>query len=149
MKLKPEIDPAAAFPDSLHMPAEQELAAAVGPAYSPAHETILQLHAAHPTVTTAWQFSPRCGWYQVHLLGKRRLLYLVPKRGAFRLAMIVGRKAVARLQGGPYGRRIAKLLKSAKHYPEGIAFDFDHHSTDPGLIAALIEAKVQPNPPTS
>ena len=144
MKSTPAIDASAAFPDPMHLPGEGELAAPLGPAFKPVAEVFARLRARQPTMTAAWQYSPRCGWYEVQLLGKRRLLYLVPKRRDFRLAMILGRKAVAGMQGGRYGPRVARLLKTARHYPEGIAFEFNRTSLDPGLVAALLEAKIAP-----
>lgn len=147
MKSTPEIDPAAAFPDPMHLPGEPELAAALGPAFPPVRQVFDTLRAGHPTVSAAWQYSPRCGWYEVQILGKRRLLYLVPRRRDFRLAMILGRKVVARLQAGRHGARVTRLLKTARHYPEGIAFEFDRSSLDPGFVVDLIEAKLAPGDP--
>lgn len=144
MKPSPEIDPAAAFPDSGHMPGESDLKHALGTAWPPIDEILARLHAAHPDVTSAWQFSRQSGWYQVQLLKKRRLLYHIPKRGDFRLMMILGRKAIARLQAGPFAARVTRLLKTAMRYPEGIAFTFDHASTDPDLLTAFLEAKISP-----
>lgn len=146
MKSSPALDPAAAFPDSMHVPGEGELQQALGSAWPPLEQVLRRLQAAHPEITTAWQFSPRAGWYQVRLLKKRRLLYLVPKQGDFRLSIILGGKAVTRLQTGPFTSRVAKLLKTAKHYPEGTMFDFDRTSLGPDLLTAFLEAKISPEP---
>lgn len=147
MKSTPAIDASAAFPDPMHLPGERDLAAALGPAFKPVGEVFTRLRAGHPAVTAAWQYSPRCGWYAVQLLGKRRLLYLVPKRRDFRLSLILGGKAVARLRAGRYGPRVAQLLKTARRYPEGTAFEFDRTTVDPGLVGALLEAKIAPDLP--
>ena len=144
MKKLQEIDPLAAFPDAKHRPASSDLPARLGPSWPKIGEILNRLRAAHPEVMESWQFSTRSGWYQVQLLKKRRLLYLIPKKGAFRLMMILGRKAVASLQAGPFARQMNSLLKNARHYPEGIAFEFDQTSLDPGLLVALLEAKVSP-----
>jgi hypothetical protein len=56
--------------------------------------------------------------------------------------MILGRKAVAQLQQGPFARQTNRLLKTAKHYPEGIAFSFDRKSLDPDLLGAFLAAKI-------
>lgn len=148
MKSTPAIDASAAFPDPMHLPGERDLAAALGAAFAPVGEVFSRLRAGHPTVKAAWLYSPRCGWYAVQLLGKRRLLYLVPKRGDFRLSMLLGGKAIARLQVGRYGSRVAKLLRTARRYPEGTAFEFDRTNLDPGLLAALLEAKIAPDAPS-
>lgn len=146
MKPSPEIDPAAAFPDSGHVPGESDLKHALGSAWSPLGQILERLHVAHPDVTCAWQFSRQSGWYQVQLLKKRRLLYLIPKRGDFRLMMILGGKALSRLQAGPFTSRVTRLLETAIRYPEGTAFTFDHASADPDLLTAFLEAKISPDP---
>ena len=142
MKTEPAMDPAAAFPDPAQPPVEADLPAVLGPTAAPVGRTVAHLRATEPRVTSAWQFSPRAGWYQVYQLKKRRLLYFVPKRGDFRVSMILGRKAVEQLKQGPRARRMAVLLKSAKHYPEGIAFSFDRKSLDPDLLTAFLAAKL-------
>ncbi|HEY8995138.1 MAG TPA: DUF3788 family protein [Lacunisphaera sp.] len=145
MKAPPEIDPLAAFPDSKRAPRVAELAAALGPTFLPLGLILDRLQAAHPEVTAVWRFSARSGWYQVQLLKKRRLLYLLPQRGDFKLTLILGGKAVARLLAGPFARRVAWLLKTAKRYPEGTMFNFKGATADPRLLAALLEAKISPD----
>jgi hypothetical protein len=142
MKTKPEMDPAAAFPDAKHQPDEAELNAALGPAAGAVEKIIESLPSLHPEIATAWQFSERSGWYLLLLLKKRRLLYLIPKRGDFRAMLILGGKAIALLKAGPFARRTATQLKTAKKYPEGTAFSFDRKSLEPDLIAAFLAAKI-------
>ena len=98
MKLKPETDPAAAFPDATHRPDDAELHAALGPAAQLLEPALTRFRASVSAITTAWQFSPRSGWYQLYLLKKRRLVYVVPKRHDFRLMMILGGKALELLK---------------------------------------------------
>jgi hypothetical protein len=141
-KAKPEMDPTAAFPDPAHPPLDTALPAALGRATIPVALTVDNLRALEPRVTDVWQFSPRSGWYKIYLLKKRRLLYLVPQRNDFRLSMILGRKAVAQLQGGPFARQTNRLLKTAKHYPEGIAFGFDRKAFDLDLLGAFLAVKL-------
>lgn len=142
MKAKPEMDSAAAFPDEKSRPDEMDLLAALGPSASSLAKALAGFRAAQPAVTTAWHFSARSGWYMLVLLKKRRLLYLVPKRGDFRAMMILGGKALDQLKAGPHARQTLTLLKTAKHYPEGTAFSFDRQSLDPGLLAAFLAAKL-------
>ena len=137
-----DIDPAAAFPNPRSRPRDTDLAAALGEFHAPLGQIFHRLRAAHPAVTTAWQYSGKVGWYQLHLLKKRRLLYLVPKRDNYRLAIILGRKAVASLRAGPLADRVNRRLVNARRYPEGILFSFTLESIDPPLVTALLEAKV-------
>lgn len=146
MKTQPEIDPLAAFPDPMHLPGESELVATLGAAYRPLRSCLSRLHATHPEVTAAWAYSSRVGWYQIQRLGKRRLLYLVPKRRDFRLSVVLGGKALAGLQAGPARRRIARVLKSARRYPEGTLVNFDRRTADADLLTLFLEAKIRPAP---
>ena len=142
MKTKPEMDPAAAFSYRTQQPVDADLKTALGPAGAPLLAVLAEFRAANAAITTAWQFSEQSGWYQLHLLKKRRLLYLVPKHGAFRVMLILGGKAIAQLKAGPQARPVLKLLKTARRYPEGTAFSFDHKSVDPDLLTAFLAAKL-------
>lgn len=142
MKLKPEMDPSAAFPDATHQPADAELNATLGPAAILLEQALAPFRSSKSPVTIAWQFSPRAGWYRLNLMKKRRLLYLVPKQGDFRLMMVLGGKAIESLQHGPYSRQTAKLLKTAKRYPEGTAFSFNRQTFDSGLLTAFLAAEI-------
>ena len=146
MKATPRLDPSAAFPDAQHRPDDRELPGALGDSFAPFGEVLERLHARHPEVTSAWQYSAQVGWYQVQLQKKRRLLYLVPKRGNFRLVVILGRKAVEALKTGPFAARVSRLLKTTRHYTEGTMFEFDRTSLDPDLLTDFLEAKLNPAP---
>jgi hypothetical protein len=143
MKTKKSMDPAAAFADAKQPPGESELKAALGPAGTVIETVLARLRSLRPEATTSWQFSERSGWYLLLLLKKRRLLYLVPKRGDFRFSMILGDKAIALLRLGPVGPKVESLLKKAKRYPEGTAFTFERKSFDPETAIALLEAKIK------
>ncbi|HTL66235.1 MAG TPA: DUF3788 family protein [Lacunisphaera sp.] len=142
MKTPVPMDPTAALPDATIRPSAADLHAALGAAAAPLEAVITALCAAHPDITTAWQYSPRSGWYQLLLRRKRRLLYLVPRRGDFRAMMILGGKALADLKAGPHARKMPALLKGAKRYPEGTAFTFTRATLDPGLLTAFLAAKL-------
>lgn len=142
MKSKPTLDPAAAFPDAQRKPTDDELKTVLGPAFASLEPVLASVAKTCPAATVAWQFSNQAGWYRVAVLKKRRLFYLVPKRGEFRLSLILGGKAIASLQEGPRARATERLLKTAKRYPEGTAFEFTAASCDAALIAAMLTAKL-------
>lgn len=142
MKTKPVVAPDAAFPDNSNPPDDSLLKKALGPSFPPVAEILAHLRRAFPSATVAWQYSQQAGWYRVAVLKKRRLFYLIPKRGNFQVMLILGRKAIAALEAGPRAAEIAALLRTAKRYPEGTAFAFDRTSCDPSLVAALLDAKL-------
>jgi len=142
MKTTPTLDPNAAFPDEKRQPTESDLPGALGRAFGPLAKVLERLRAAHPDVAPEWKYSPRSGWHLIFSRKKRRLFYLVPTRGDFRLSLILGGKAIAALQAGPCAKQMPALLKDAKRYPEGTAFTFTGATLDPEVAVAMIEAKI-------
>ena len=142
MKKTPVLDPNAAFPDKSRTPTDDDLRVALGDAFAPIAEIIRELSASCPQATAAWQYSDQSGWSRLALLKKRRLFYLIPQRGDFRLMLILGGKAIADLRAGAHAHDIERLLKTATRYPEGTAFRFDRASCNPKVIAALLTAKL-------
>jgi hypothetical protein len=142
MKPKPTLDPTAAFPDPQQTPADDQLKPVLGPAFPPLNAVLAAVTQLCPDATVAWQFSKQAGWYRVALRKKRRLFYLVPKRGDFRLSLILGGKAIASLKDSPQSRAVVRLIETAKRYPEGTAFEFNAASCDTALITAMLAAKI-------
>jgi hypothetical protein len=142
MKKQPILSPEAAFPDPQRAPAEFDLPAALGRAFSLLAKVLEPLRAVHPDVTSEWKYSPRSGWHLIYSRKQRRLFYLIPTRGDFRLSLILGDKAIAALQAGPCAQKMPALLKAAKRYPEGTAFSFNRQTLDAGMTLALLEAKI-------
>lgn len=142
MKTKAQIDPAAAFPHAAHQPDDADLVAALGRTAAPFEAFLADLRSAQPSVTTEWKFSDRSGWYQIHFLKKRRLFYFLPRRDDFRLSLILGGKAVALLQQGPFRSQVDALLKTSPRYPEGTGFTFDAQAFAPDLVGAMVAAKI-------
>jgi hypothetical protein len=142
MKKPPVINPAAAFPDEQWHPAESDLPAALGRAFAPLAKVLERLRSTHPDVAPEWKYSPRSGWHLIYSRKQRRLFYLIPTRGDFRLSLLLGDKAIAALQGGPGAKKMPALLKAAKRYPEGTAFSFTGATLDVEVTVALLEAKL-------
>ena len=136
------MDPAAAFPAVASPPGPSELACVLGKASSCYELAIDALRAVAPTAAAEWKFSSRSGWYQIHSLKGRRLLYVIPRRGDFRISLLLGSKALAQVRRGPQARAVDNLLKTAPRYPEGTAFSFDRSSFSPDPFIALLEAKL-------
>ena len=142
MKAVPVLSPDAAFPDEKRQPTESDLPGALGRAFSPLAKVLERLRAAHPDVAPEWKYSPRSGWHLIYNRKKRRIFYLIPARGNFRLSLILGDKAIAALQAGPCAKKMTALLKEAKRYPEGTAFSFNGQTLVVDVTVALLEAKI-------
>ncbi len=142
MKTPPTLSPKAAFPNEKRPPAESDLPGVLGRAFSPLAKVLESLRAAHPDVTPEWKYSSRSGWHLIFNRKKRRIFYLIPARGDFRLSLILGDKAIAALQAGPCAKQMPALLKEAQRYPEGTAFSFNGQTLEAGLAVALLEAKI-------
>ena len=142
MKAVPVLSPDAAFPDEKRQPTESDLPGALGRAFSPLAKVLERLRAAHPDVTSEWKYSPRSGWHLIFNRKKRRLFYLIPARGDFRLSLILGDKAIAALQAGPCAKKMPALLKEATRYPEGTAFSFNGQTLEVDVAVALLDAKI-------
>jgi hypothetical protein len=142
MKIVPILSPDAAFPDEKRQPAESDLPGVLGRAFISLAKVLEYLRSAHSDVAPEWKYSPRSGWHLIYNRKKRRIFYLIPTRGDFRLSLILGDKAIAALQAGPYAKQMPALLKEAKRYPEGTAFNFTSTSLDVALALAFLEAKI-------
>lgn len=124
-------------------PIDDNLKAMLGQAFPVLEELLTALHDIYPDIIHDWMFSHRAGWYQIWLLNSHRLFYLMPKRGEFQLNLLLGERAIAAMQNGPYARQINALVAIAKRYPEGYAFTFTADDLNANLLLAMIEAKVE------
>jgi hypothetical protein len=142
MKTAPALSPNAAFPDEKRPPAESDLPGALGRAFVPLAKVLESHRAAHPDVASEWKYSPRSGWHLIFSRKKRRIFYLIPTRDDFRLSLILGDRAIGALQTGPCAKKMPALLKEAKRYPEGTAFNFTSATLDIDVAAAFLEVKI-------
>jgi hypothetical protein len=134
--------PIAALPDGTRPPGDRDLARVLQSAHKLIADVTQRLRATHPEIAPEWRFSPIVGWHQIYLRRKRRIFYLVPIRGDFRLSLILGGKALDALQRGPFADRVGRLLPLAKRYPEGTAFSFTRGGFAPEVVVAMLEAKI-------
>lgn len=133
-----------AFADPKLTPTHEDVLAVIGTAaYAPVERVYAWIDSNHHhNVTHEWMYSSSAGWYEIPLIRERRLFYFIPKHGDFRLNILLGNRAVMSLEAGPFAKRVATLLKHAKHYPEGSVFSFDRRTLDPELTIALLRAKL-------
>jgi hypothetical protein len=64
-------------------------------------------------------YSPKAGWSLKLKLKKRTILYLSPCHGSFRVAFVLGDKAVEAARQLKPSKAVLKIMDEATRYPEG------------------------------
>jgi hypothetical protein len=115
-----------AFIGKTEKPAEEELAAALGPAKAVWDQLIGRLAAECNIGVAEWNtYSPKAGWSLRLKVKKRNILYLGPHLGGFSVAFIFGDRAMEAARQSKLPRKVAGILAEGKRYPEGTAVRMD------------------------
>jgi hypothetical protein len=97
-------------------PTDAELSAELGAARELWDELLTEL--ALPV--QEWNsYSPKAGWSLKLILKKRTILYLAPCHGSFRVAFILGAKAVEAARQAKLSKAVLKIIDEAPRYAEG------------------------------
>jgi hypothetical protein len=97
-------------------PTDDELSAELGAARALWDELLTEL--ALPV--QEWNsYSPKAGWSLKLKLGKRTILYLAPCHGSFRVAFVLGAKAVEAARQSKLPKAVIKIIDEDTRYPEG------------------------------
>jgi len=97
-------------------PTDDELSAELGAARVLWDELLAEL--ALPI--QEWNsYSPKAGWSLKLKLGKRTIVYLAPCRGRFRVAFVLGAKAVEAARQSNLPKAVMKIIDEAPRYAEG------------------------------
>ncbi|MEO8594165.1 MAG: DUF3788 domain-containing protein [Candidatus Solibacter sp.] len=114
-----------AFIGSTQPPTDDELTAKLGAARAWWDEVITSL--ALPAAE--WNsYSLKAGWSLKLKQGKRTIIYLSPCEGSFRVAFILGPKAVAAAHEQRLAKALLKLIDESPRYPEGTGVRLDVNS---------------------
>lgn len=111
-----------AFIGKPHPPTDAELAAALGTAKKLWDRLLASLANEHKLTVQEWNsYSLKAGWSLRLKLKGRNIAYFGPCQGAFRVAFVLGDKAIqaARQIGLP--QSVIKIINEAKRYAEGTA----------------------------
>ena len=133
-----------AFIGKSKKPTDAELAAALGDAKELWDELLGELADQHNLTVREWNsYSPKAGW-SLRLKRKgRNILYLGPCPGAFRVAFVLGDKAVAVARQSDLPQSIIKIISEAKRYPEGTAVRLEiKQAKDIGTVTRLAGIKL-------
>ena len=109
-----------AFINKPKQPTDAELAAALGPAKATWDQLLADLAQEYGANVREWNsYSLKAGWSLRVKRKARTIVWLAPCPGAFRVAFILGDKAVLAAQEAKLPKRILKKINEAPKYPEG------------------------------
>jgi Protein of unknown function (DUF3788) len=134
-----------AFVGKSERPSADELASALGPAKSLWDELVGDLVREIQIDVQEWNsYSTKAGWSLRLKHGKRNIVYLGPLRGSFRVALILGDKAVKVAQQSPLPARVHKMIAEARRYAEGTGVRIDVQGPeDIAVIKQLAQIKLE------
>jgi hypothetical protein len=109
-----------ALDDRSKTPDAGKLARVLGRSSSLWDTLIADLQAEYDPLTEKWSFSgAKYGWSLGLKHKKRTVLYLIPQRGYFLVAFVLGGKAIAAAHESDLPPAVVKAIDGAKQYPEG------------------------------
>ncbi len=134
-----------AFIGKLAKPTEAQLAATLGASKKLWDALVAGLSEELELDGQEWNsYSPKTGWALRLKRKKRNIIYLAPLRGSFRVALILGDKAIKAARQSGLPKPVLKMIAEAKRYPEGTAIRIQvSDEKDIGIIKALAAIKVQ------
>ena len=109
-----------AFINHAAQPTTEELATALGPTTTIWNKLVRCLADEYSLTVHEWNsYSLKAGWSMRLKLKKRNILYMAPCKDYFRVAFILGDKAIKATRQIKLPQRIVKVIDDAPHYPEG------------------------------
>jgi hypothetical protein len=132
------------FTDKEIVPTETALKKALGDTYSLWEKLDAFTKQQYPQATVEWNYSSaKFGWGYRIKDKKRVLVYLLPRDGFFKVALVFGQKAFDEIMDSSIAESIKTELRNAKPYAEGRGIRVD--VKDDSLvndIEALISIKI-------
>lgn len=114
------------FTDKLITPTETDLKTALGAMFTLWQSIAEYAHSKCPKATDEWKFpGEKHGWSFRVSDKKRVLVYLLPRDGFFKVAMVFGQKAFEAVMNSTVSEDIKQELSAAKAYAEGRGIRID------------------------
>jgi hypothetical protein len=109
-----------AFIGKREKPTEEELSSVLGASAKPWNEFVAWLAEEQGVAIQEWKsYSPKAGWALRLSLKKRNIVYLAPCQGCFRVAFILGNRAVKAALESDLPAAVVNAIKDAPKYSEG------------------------------
>jgi len=126
-------------------PTDVELTGELGDSRRLWDHLLARLASECNVVDREWNsYSKKAGWSLRLKVKKRNILYLGPCHGSFRVAFVLGDRAVAAVSSSKLPRAILELVENGQHYPEGTAVRFDvGGAKDVDAVLKLAAIKLQ------
>ena len=134
-----------AFIGSPSKPTDAQLAAALGPSKKLWDQLIGDLTEEFSLDDQEWNsYSIKAGWALRLKRKKRNIVHMAPCQGSFRIALILGAKAIQAAHQSGLPKPVLKMIAEAKRYPEGTAIRMQvTGEKDLAIIKSLAAIKVQ------
>ncbi len=134
-----------AFIGQAKKPTEDELSEALGGAKGLWDQLVAELAVEYGADIQEWNsYSPKAGWSLRLKHKKRNIVYLSPCRGSFRVALILGDKAVKAARQSGLPQRVIRIIKEAPRYPEGTGVRMDVKGPkDIAIVKKLANIKLE------
>ena len=133
-----------AFINQPKPPTDAALAAALGPVKSVWNQFLSELDQEFGVNIEEWNsYSPKAGWSLRVKHKKRTIVWLAPCVGCFRVAFVLGDKAMQAARQGKWPKRIVKVMDEAPKYPEGTGIRLEIKSSrDIAMLKKLTAIKL-------
>jgi hypothetical protein len=112
-------NPVNAFIGWPKQPTDEELAAELGPAKA-LWDELVDVLSEYNVSTQEWKsYSRKAGWSLSLKCKTRTIVYLIPCSGCFRVAFVLGDKAMKAARAAKLPAKLMKILDEAPRYAEG------------------------------
>ena len=109
-----------AFIGKTEQPTDKDLTAALGAARATWDQLLADLDRELGVNVHEWNsYSPKAGWSLRVKRKARTIVWMAPCAGSFRVAFVLGEKAMQAARASKLPQRIVKIMNEAPKYPEG------------------------------
>lgn len=125
-------------------PTSKDVASRLGPS-APAWSELVQWLKQQGLACNEWHsVSPKYGWALLSILKTRRIAYLGPCDGCFRVSFVLGDRAIAAARASDLPKAVLKEIAGSRRYAEGTGVRLTvNKPEDLPAIRKLVEIKLQ------